>query len=117
MNRSELDPSQTPGNRAAEPVVPARLASAGPLARAMLRPILRLRWWIGGLLLASIIINYIDRQTLSALAPFLKQDQRWANEDYALIVIAFRIAYTIGQTVFGRALDRIGRRLGHWKGD
>jgi ACS family hexuronate transporter-like MFS transporter len=62
--------------------------------------------------LASTIINYIDRQTLSALAPFLKQEQRWTNEDYALIVIAFRIAYTIGQTVFGRALDRIGTRLG-----
>jgi hypothetical protein len=40
---SELDPSQTPGNRAAEPVVPASLVGAGPPARAMLRPILHLR--------------------------------------------------------------------------
>jgi ACS family hexuronate transporter-like MFS transporter len=29
---------------------------------------------IGGLLFASTVINYIDRQTLSLLAPYLKQD-------------------------------------------
>ena len=28
-------------------------------------PIKKLRWWIGGLLFASTVINYIDRQTLS----------------------------------------------------
>ncbi len=64
------------------------------------------------MLFASTVINYIDRQTLSALAPFLKQEYRWTNEDYALIVIAFRVAYAVGQTVFGRMMDRIGTRLG-----
>jgi ACS family hexuronate transporter-like MFS transporter len=78
----------------------------------VLRPIHRLRWWIGGLLFASTVINYIDRQTLSALAPFLKEEYRWTNEDYALIVIAFRVAYSIGQTVLGRVMDRVGTRLG-----
>ena len=33
-----------------------------------------LRWWIGGLLMVSTIINYLDRQTLSVLAPYLKRD-------------------------------------------
>ena len=61
-----------------------------------------LRWWIGGILFASTVINYIDRQTLSILAPFLKQDFHWTNTDYANIAIAFRIAYSIGQTVCGR---------------
>ncbi|MCX6950882.1 MAG: MFS transporter [Verrucomicrobia bacterium] len=78
----------------------------------VLRPILRLRWWIGGMLFASTVINYIDRQTLSALAPFLKQEQHWTNEDYALIVIAFRVAYAIGMTVLGCVMDRVGTRLG-----
>jgi len=32
------------------------------------RIIPNLRWWIGGLLFASTVINYIDRQTLSVLA-------------------------------------------------
>ena len=75
-------------------------------------PIPHLRWWIGGLLFASTVINYIDRQTLSALAPFLKRDYGWTNEDYALIVIAFRLAYAIGQTALGRMIDRFGTRLG-----
>ncbi len=75
-------------------------------------PIKSLRWWIGGMLFASTVINYIDRQTLSVLAPFLKKEYGWSNEDYALIVVAFRAAYSIGQTVLGRMVDRLGTRLG-----
>jgi ACS family hexuronate transporter-like MFS transporter len=78
----------------------------------MPRRILHLRWWIGGILLASTVINYIDRQTLSLLAPYLKQDYHWSNSDYANIVVAFRIAYSIGQAIFGRLIDRIGARRG-----
>ncbi|HZC43819.1 MAG TPA: MFS transporter [Acidobacteriaceae bacterium] len=77
-----------------------------------LRPIPSLRWWIGGILFASTVINYIDRQALSLLAPYLKLQYNWTNSDYANIVIAFRIAYSLGQTAFGRLLDRIGTRLG-----
>jgi MFS transporter, ACS family, hexuronate transporter len=75
-------------------------------------PIRRLRWRIGVLLFASTVINYLDRQTLSNLAPFLKQDYNWTNTDYANLIIAFRIAYTFGQTLTGRWLDRIGVRRG-----
>jgi ACS family hexuronate transporter-like MFS transporter len=71
-----------------------------------------LRWWVGGLLFASTVINYLDRQTLSVLAPYLKQDYRWSNGDYALIVIAYRVAYSIGQAVSGRLIDRVGTRRG-----
>src|ERR1700723_3211653 len=41
------------------------------------RGIPSLRWWIGVILFTSTVINYIDRQTLSILAPFLKQDFHW----------------------------------------
>jgi ACS family hexuronate transporter-like MFS transporter len=71
-----------------------------------------LRWWIGGMLFISTVINYIDRQTLSVLAPFLKRDYNWSNADFALIVISFRVAYAIGQSVSGRFLDRVGTRTG-----
>ncbi len=76
------------------------------------KPIPSLRWWIGGLLFASTVINYIDRQTLSLLAPYLKIEYHWTNTDYANIAIAFRVAYTIGQTGFGKLMDRIGTRRG-----
>ena len=81
-------------------------------AQGSARPIPHLRWWIGALLLASTIINYIDRQTLSALAPYLKQDYHWTNTDYANIVIGFRVAYSLGLALVGRLMDRIGTRRG-----
>jgi len=80
--------------------------------RSTSRPISNLRWWIGGLLFASTVINYIDRQTLSVLAPYLKQQYEWNNQDFAMIVIAFRVAYSVGQTISGRLIDRIGTRKG-----
>src|SRR5512141_1295945 len=76
------------------------------------KPISSLRWWIGGLLFASTVINYIDRQTFSLLAPYLKVEYHWTNTDYANIAIAFRVAYSIGQSVFGRLMDRVGTRRG-----
>jgi ACS family hexuronate transporter-like MFS transporter len=76
------------------------------------RVISNLRWWIAAVLFASTIINYLDRQTLSLLAPFLKVQYHWSNTDYASIVIAFRISYTIGQTLLGRVMDKVGTRRG-----
>src|SRR5205085_2963906 len=71
-----------------------------------------LRWWIGALLFASTIINYIDRQTLNVLAPFLKAEYHWTNTDFATIVIAFRIAYALMQFFGGRLIDFLGTRRG-----
>jgi len=73
---------------------------------------LPLRWTIAALLFASTVINYIDRQTLSVLAPYLKTEFQWSNTDFAMIVVAFRVAYAIGQTASGRLLDRLGARAG-----
>jgi ACS family hexuronate transporter-like MFS transporter len=73
---------------------------------------MRLRWYIGGLLFLSTVINYIDRQTLSVLAPYIKEEFQWSNTDFAMLIIAFRIAYAGGQTISGRLLDRVGTRLG-----
>ena len=84
----------------------AQSVPAGP------RYIPSLRWWIGGLLFASTVINYIDRQTLALLAPYLRQQYHWTYSDYANLLISFRVAYTIGQTVCGRFIDRVGTRLG-----
>jgi ACS family hexuronate transporter-like MFS transporter len=76
------------------------------------RTVSNLRWWIAAVLFASTIINYLDRQTLSLLSPFLKVQFHWTNTDYAYIAVAFRVSYTIGQTVFGRMMDRVGTRRG-----
>jgi MFS transporter, ACS family, hexuronate transporter len=78
----------------------------------MATPIRHLRWYIGGLLFLSTVINYIDRQTLSVLAPYIKTEFNWTNTDFAWLIIAFRVAYAFGQTASGRVLDKIGTRNG-----
>ena len=88
------------------------MAMDGQNSSARGRAIPHLRWWICGLLFASTVINYVDRQTLAWLAPYLKQDYRWTNTDYANIIIGFRVAYAIGQSAWGRLIDRIGTRRG-----
>jgi ACS family hexuronate transporter-like MFS transporter len=82
------------------------------VARAKSSPIRNLRWYIGGLLFLSTVINYLDRQTLSVLAPYIKAEYQWSNADFALLIIAFRIAYAFGQTASGGFLDRVGTRSG-----
>jgi MFS transporter, ACS family, hexuronate transporter len=71
-----------------------------------------LRWWIGALLFASTVVNYIDRQALNVLAPYLKTDYHWNNSDFALIVIAFRVSYAVVQLIGGRLVDVLGTRRG-----
>jgi MFS transporter, ACS family, hexuronate transporter len=76
------------------------------------RPIKHLRWYVGGALFLSTVINYIDRQTLSVLAPYIKAEYQWTNTDFAMLIIAFRVAYAFGQTASGRFLDWVGTRKG-----
>jgi ACS family hexuronate transporter-like MFS transporter len=80
--------------------------------RRAVSPIRGLRWWIGGLLFAMTVINYIDKQTLSVLAPILKKEHGWTNTDFAIMLISFRVAYTIMQSPSGWFLDRAGTRRG-----
>ncbi|HSS99310.1 MAG TPA: MFS transporter, partial [Terriglobales bacterium] len=89
------------------------MSSANPsLVEKSVRKIHSLRWWIATILFASTVINYLDRQTLAVLSPMLKDKYHWTNTDYANIVIAFRLAYSIGQSVCGRWLDRVGTKRG-----
>jgi ACS family hexuronate transporter-like MFS transporter len=79
-------------------------------ARQLVIP--NLRWWIGALLFASTVVNYIDRQALNVLAPYLKAEYHWNNSDFALIVIAFRVSYAVVQLIGGRLVDVLGTRRG-----
>lgn len=74
--------------------------------------IARHRWWICALLLAATTINYMDRQLIGVLKPLLQVELGWSETDYGNIVLAFQASYGIGLLLAGRALDRIGTRLG-----
>ena len=78
----------------------------------MARPIRGLRWWIIGMICLVTIINYIDRQTISVLAPTIREQFGMNNVSYSRVVTVFLLGYTIAQALSGRVLDRIGVRRG-----
>ena len=63
--------------------------------------------------LVATIINYLDRQTLSVVAPALREEFKMSNEAYGYVLSAFMLAYTISNGVSGLLLDRLGTRLGY----
>ena len=71
-----------------------------------------LRWWIVGMICMVTIINYIDRQTLSVLAPTIREQFGMTNVSYSRVVTIFLLGYTISQALSGRVLDKIGVRRG-----
>jgi ACS family hexuronate transporter-like MFS transporter len=78
----------------------------------MPRPIPHLRWYIAGLIFVATVINYIDRQVFSILAPELQRAIGWSELDYGRIVIAFQLSYAVAMAISGRVLDRIGTKIG-----
>src|SRR5215468_2726342 len=71
-----------------------------------------LRWWIIGLVFLATLINYIDRLTISVLAPVITKDLGLTNTEFGGIVVWFLLAYTISQGVSGKVYDRVGTRRG-----
>src|SRR5262245_27384941 len=71
-----------------------------------------LRWWIIGLVFLATLINYVDRLTISVLAPVITKDLGLSNTEFGGIVTWFLLAYTISQALSGKLYDRIGTRLG-----
>src|ERR1044071_10407365 len=71
-----------------------------------------LRWWIVGLIFLATLINYIDRLTISVLAPVITHDLRLTNTEFGGILSWFLLAYTISQGLSGKLYDRIGTKIG-----
>ncbi len=71
-----------------------------------------LRWVIIGLIFIVTLINYIDRMTISVLAPVITADLGLTNTEFGWITVWFLFAYTISQAVSGKLYDRIGNKLG-----
>ncbi len=76
-----------------------------------MKTIPKLRWWIAAMLFFASILNYIDRQTLSILAPTIQSELKLTNEDYAVVVNLFLGAYLVATLLSGRIVDRLGVRL------
>lgn len=70
------------------------------------------RWLIFTLLFLANVINYIDRQALSILAPVLRDELNLSGLDYSFIVNAFLVAYALMNAGSGYLIDLLGGRRG-----
>ena len=84
-----------------------------PAGPAVSRKLRNFRWYICGLLFLATVLNYVDRQVFSILAPDLERDIGWSELSYSRIVIAFQLSYALSLMFSGRLIDRIGTKLGY----
>ena len=54
-----------------------------------------LRWYICALLFFVTFINYVDRVSLGAMAPLLKDAIGWDDAEFGWINFAFQAAYAL----------------------
>lgn len=80
-----------------------------------MKKIPHLRWYILALIFLATVINYLDRQVIAVLAPVLADKHHFnlSDQTLALIFNAFVVAYTIGPTITGWIMDKIGSRRGY----
>jgi ACS family hexuronate transporter-like MFS transporter len=72
----------------------------------------RLRWLVLAVFVLSSAINYLDRQTLAALAPLLQGEFHLTREQYGWIVGAFSATYAASAPLTGMLIDRVGLNRG-----
>lgn len=81
-------------------------------ASRTVRVIKNLRWWMLGMFLLGVTVNYITRNSLGILAPELKNSLHMTTEQYSWVVAAFQLAYTLFQPICGWLIDVIGLKMG-----
>jgi ACS family hexuronate transporter-like MFS transporter len=69
-----------------------------------------IRWYIAALLFLASVINYIDRQTLSVVAPTLTKELHMSALQYSNVLQAFLVAYTIMYLGSGFLVDIWGTK-------
>ena len=71
-----------------------------------------MRWLIAFWLTLSTVLNVIEKQTLSIVAPFLRETLHISLVQYSYIVTAFLLSYGVMYAVGGLFVDRVGERIG-----
>lgn len=90
--------------------LPAETPSAAEPGRSSAPP--ARRWGVLALLFFSIMVNLLDRQVLSVMAPQIRDDLGLSNTDYSLILFFFLLGLTLFQFPVGLLIDRKGARFG-----
>lgn len=65
-----------------------------------------------GLLFLATVINFVDRQSLSIVAPILRKNLNLSAQQYGLIVSCFQFGMMTGEFPMGWLMDRKGVKFG-----
>ncbi|MBY8826391.1 MFS transporter [Sphingomonas colocasiae] len=68
-------------------------------------------WFVLGLLMSLVVLNYFDRQTLSILKPVVKAELDFDDTAYSLLTFTFMLPYIVMYVVSGRLIERFGTRI------
>ncbi len=72
----------------------------------------QLRWALLAMVSVAFIINFLDRQVLSVLAPTIRHELGLSNSQYGVILFCFLLGMAVFQVPNGLLMDRIGPRQG-----
>jgi ACS family hexuronate transporter-like MFS transporter len=76
-------------------------------------PLLKqVRWQVLALLFLVTVVNFVDRQTLSNLAPDITKEFNLSNTAFGTIAAWFRAGMMLGEFPMGVLMDRVGVRVG-----
>lgn len=89
-----------------------RTSTAAPAGGVLPAAWRQYRWRILTLVFLVTVVNFIHRQTLSVVAPVLREQLHLSNTDYGRIVSAFMFGMMVGEFPMGWLMDRIGVRDG-----
>ena len=67
-----------------------------------------LRWLAVSVFIVSSVLNYLDRNLLSALSPFIMAEFHFNQTGFGWLISAFSITYAFSSLAAGWALDRFG---------
>jgi MFS family permease len=69
------------------------------------------RWFIILFVFFATVLNYMDRQTLSILAPMIQKDFHLDNAQLGALFSAFYVTYGLAVALVGELIDRVSIRV------
>ena len=72
----------------------------------------RNRWTLLAMVSIAFVINFLDRQVLSVLAPTIRHELSLSQTQYGQIVFSFLLGMALFQIPNGLLMDRVGPRKG-----
>ncbi len=70
------------------------------------------RWHLCAFIFFATVLNYMNRQTLSIVAPLIQRDFHLDNAQLGVLFSVFYLSYGVSVALVGEVIDRVSVRLG-----